>query len=385
MLAPIAVSVLGKYLKQIIDSEEMLRGIKIFGEVSDYLIKNGNAFFSLKDSDATISCILFDAEKFFVPKIGDKIIVEGTPRYFVKNGKLSFNAEKIEVFGEGDLFKKFLELKNKLEKEGLFDITKKLSLPKSIKKIGVISSETGAVIHDIINVVQRRNEQIDIVLFPVKVQGIGAEIQIVKALNYFNNSDVDAVIIARGGGSQDDLQTFNTEAVVRAVFSCDKFVVSAIGHETDITLCDYVADIRVPTPSVAGEILSASSIESALQLNRLKDSMTSLITNKLNGAISKLENLQDKNINFLDKMLLKQDNIIDVLSNKLSLINPLSILKLGYAKIEREGSRISSVKNLKINDKIDVNFIDGVAKSLVDKIEERKWIIKKTWTNCKKL
>lgn len=372
MLSPITVSVLGKYLKQIIDSEEMLRHIKIFGEISDYLIKNGNAFFSLKDSDATISCILFDAEKFFVPKIGDKIVVEGTPRYFVKNGKLSFNAEKIEVFGEGDLYKKFLELKNKLEKEGLFDITKKLSLPKSIKKIGVISSETGAVIHDIINVVQRRNEQIDIVLFPVKVQGIGAEIQIVKALNYFNNSDVDAVIVARGGGSQDDLQTFNTEAVVRAVFSCNKFVVSAIGHETDISLCDYVADIRVPTPSVAAEILSTSSVENALQLSRLKDIITNLITNKLNGAISKLENLQDKNINFLDKMLLKQDNIIDVLSNKLSLINPLSILKLGYAKIESEGSRISSVKNLKINDKIDVNFIDGVAKSVVNKIEERK-------------
>ena len=277
---PISVSVLANYIKQIFDAEVLLNNIEVIGEISSYGLSGGNAFFVIKDENAILNCVLFGADGFPKFKVGDKVIVRGTPKYYVKGGKLNFNATDIKLFGDGDIFKRFLELKAKLEKEGLFDAMHKKPVPRRINRIGVITSETGAVIHDIINVVSRRNANQDIVLFPIKVQGIGADIEIAKAINFFSNYDkIDAIIVGRGGGSDEDLMNFNSEIVARAIYDCKKFVVSAVGHETDWTICDMVADLRAPTPSAAAELLTKDGTERKGILELLMQNITSTMQN----------------------------------------------------------------------------------------------------------
>ena len=208
-IKPITVTQLSTYLKQIFDSEELLHNISVVGEVSGYSNVRGTAYFSLKDSGSVLSCVCFTADDFHDIKNGDSVVVVGTPRYYVKGGKLNFNVVKIEHYGENILYQRFMELKAKLEQKGYFDPSHKKPLPKNIKRIGVVSSEGGAVIQDIINVRTRRNPAIDIVLYPVKVQGENAEYEIAKGIQILDNYDVDVIIVARGGGSMKELQAFN--------------------------------------------------------------------------------------------------------------------------------------------------------------------------------
>ena len=254
----ISVTQISTYFKQIFDAEELLQNISVFGEVSDFSLSRGVAYFSLKDENALLSCVCFGADNLVSVRNGDKVIVRGTPKYYVKGGKLNFNVNKIAPFGTGNLFEQFLKLKQDLENEGLFDDKNKKTIsPQNIKRIGVVTSETGAVIQDIINVVTRRNPFVDIVLYPVKVQGYNAELDIVKGINFFSDyPNVNAIIVARGGGSLEDLKPFNSEIVARAVFACTKPLISAVGHETDFTIIDFVSDLRAPTPSVAAELIT---------------------------------------------------------------------------------------------------------------------------------
>ena len=252
----LTVSQLSQYLKSIFEAEIMLQNICVFGEISSYNISNGIAYFNIKDENSLLPCVLFNANNFTSPKIGDQVLVYGSMNYYIKGGKLSFNAYKIEQYGKGLLYEKFLELKNKLEKLGYFDIEHKKPLPERVKRIGVVTSSTGAVIQDIIDVTTRRNNSVDIVIYPVKVQGVGAEIEISKAIDFFSNYDkIDVVIVARGGGSLEDLSPFNTEIVATATYNCKKPIVSAVGHETDYTIIDFVSDLRAPTPSAAAELV----------------------------------------------------------------------------------------------------------------------------------
>ena len=267
---PISVSTLSNYIKQIFDAESMLFDLDVIGEISSFVISGKNAFFTIKDEESILNCVLFNVYLFDKPNIGDKVIVHGSPKYYVKGGKLNFNAISIKPFGEGEIYKRFLELKNKLEKEGLFDVEHKKHIPTKIDRIGVITSETGAAIHDIINVVNRRNANQDIVLFPIKVQGIGADIEIANAVKFFSEyNDIDAIIVGRGGGSEEDLQNFNSEIVARAIYDCKKFVLSAVGHETNFTICDFVADLRAPTPTAAAELLTKDCGERKRELKRV--------------------------------------------------------------------------------------------------------------------
>ena len=183
----LTVSQLSQYLKSIFEAEIMLQNICVFGEISSYNISNGIAYFNIKDENSLLPCVLFNANNFTSPKIGDQVLVYGSMNYYIKGGKLSFNAYKIEQYGKGLLYEKFLELKNKLEKLGYFDIEHKKPLPERVKRIGVVTSSTGAVIQDIIDVTTRRNNSVDIVIYPVKVQGVGAEIEISKAIDFFSN------------------------------------------------------------------------------------------------------------------------------------------------------------------------------------------------------
>ena len=365
----ITVSVLNGYLKKIIDAEEMLYNISVVGEIGNFSYSGGNAYFTLKDKDALLNCTMFGMELNFSPKIGDKVIATGTPKYYVKGGRLTFNVINLSLYGEGELYKRFLELKNRLEKEGLFDVAHKKPLPEKISRIGVVTSETGAVIHDIINVTTRRSSDQDIVLFPVKVQGIGADREIAKGIEYFNNSDVDAVMVCRGGGSEEDLSCFNSEIVARAIYNCKKFIVCAVGHETDFTIADYVADLRAPTPSAGAELLTKDMADRREKLELLLSAMQSAIYNKLNLENNKLYFYLNGINNSIEKLVLNEDNKLKNLSNLLSNLNPKAMIEMGYAKLEKDGKPIKEVREVKTGDNIKIYMKGGKLDALIRGVE----------------
>lgn len=365
----VSVSVFSNYIKNIFDAETLLYNISISGEISNFSPSGDNVFFSIKDQSALLNCVMFGYDKTNKFKIGDKVVVTGFPRYYVKGGKLNFNVSKIEMFGEGDIYKRFLLLKQKLEQEGLFDPLHKLPLPKEIKRIGVVTSETGAVIHDIINVATRRNSAQDIVLYPIKVQGIGADIEIAKGINFFSDyPNVDAIIVGRGGGSEEDLQNFNSEIVARAVYNCKKFIVSAVGHETDNTICDLVADLRAPTPSAAAELLTKDSSYQKRELSLIIKNISEIVERKLAIENINLQNNIHAITAIVDNKLSKTDQQLEVLKLKLQKNNPIDILKKGYAKIEVGGKSIKSTAELKLQQMIDVYLADGKIKTQVTEI-----------------
>jgi|AntRauTorcE11897_2_1112592.scaffolds.fasta_scaffold00001_120 exodeoxyribonuclease VII large subunit len=367
----ISVSQLSGYLKKIIDAEIMLKNISVVGEVSGYKVVRGIAYFSIKDENSLLNCVLFNSSKFDAPKIGDKIIVTGSPSYYVKGGKLSFNATKIQAYGLGDLYKKFLELKKQLDKEGFFDHKYKKALPKMPKRIGVVSSETGAVIQDIINVVSRRNNLVDIVLYPVKVQGQSAEFEVEKAIDFFNSYDsIDVIIVARGGGSLEDLQPFNTERIAKAVFKSKKPIISAIGHETDFTIIDFVSDLRAPTPSAAAELVVADYISIVDKLKALTNRLVLSQAQKINLSESLLKNYASTLNNLITNQITKQQNTLDMHTNSLSKLNPANILIKGYARIESENKLINSAKDLKPGKEFTARMKDGKIKATVKSVEE---------------
>jgi len=396
----ISVTQFSTYVKQIFSAEELLQNILIYGEVSDLKISRGTAYFSLKDSDALLPCVMFNFEgQSFCPQEGDMVTVRGSPNYYIKGGRFSFVVYEIKAYGLGLIYQQFLEMKNKLEKEGLFNKEIKKPLPKNIKKIGVITSETGAVIQDIIDISRRRNPMLSILLFPAKVQGIGAENTIISGLKELDKTDVDVIIIARGGGSLEDLSPFNTEAIARAIYETEKMVISAVGHETDFTIADFVADLRAPTPSAAAELVSVDTTSLYERMNitlqKIEQAENKIITN----YFEKLNNLTEDIIyhteNYLtqkylplkdmltgikygmDKFLTAKEQNFKLLLSKIELNNPISILSHGYASVEKQQKRITKLEEVKIGDEIVVNLSDGNIFANVTKKEKNKWLLSK--------
>lgn len=361
----LSVTQLNSYLKNVIDAESLLKNIAVVGEVSGYQVVRGIAYFTLKDEDSLLNCVLFDALKFESPKLGDKVVVTGSPSYYLKGGKLNFNATKLETFGLGELYKKFLQLKEQLENEGLFDVKRKKPLPKMPKRIGVVTSATGAVIEDIINVVTRRNDTVDIVLYPVKVQGDKAEYEIANGVTFFNSYNVDVIIVARGGGSQEDLQPFNTEVVARSVFNSTKPVVSAVGHETDFTIVDFVADLRAPTPSAAAELVISDYVGEVEKLKALTNRLLFSQVQKVKLLESSLNNYTNKLSNLMENIVVKKQNRVDLLLNSLSKLNPANILIKGYAKLEVDNKPVESINEFSVNKEFTARMKDGKIKAKV--------------------
>lgn len=390
-LRTLSVTEVSNYVANVFEAEEMLHDISVRGEVSGFQIKSGIAYFSLKDSNCIISCIAFGAEKFGEIKNGDDVLAVGTVRYYAKGGRLNFNVYKLEPYGMGDIYKQFLLLKEKLEKEGLFDIKHKKPLPENIKTIGVVSSSTGAVIHDVIDVSTRRNPSINIKLFPAKVQGEGADLTIIEGLEYFENTDVDVVIVARGGGSYEDLQPFNSEALARKVYECNKVIVSAVGHETDYTIIDFVADLRAPTPSAAAEIVTQDVLVLRQKIENLRYDLVSNFENLVNKKLELLQenkdlmledftdNIDTKKSYILAKseaLVMLKDNIYakkeaktKMLTKLLDSLNPLHILMKGYSKIYKLDKNIKSVKDLNVGDEVSIELVDGKAVANITGVE----------------
>ena len=321
MLKALSVSELNEIVKNIFEAEELLHYIKVYGEVSNLSFVRGNLYFNLKDENALIPCIMFGASNNSV-KEGDQIMTTGSLRFYVKSGKLNLYVTSIAPYGSGVLFQKFIELKNKLEQEGVFDSKYKKQLPTEIKTIGVITSATGAVIHDIVTVSHRRNPYLNIVVYPARVQGDGAETTIINGLKYFDKQkNIDVIIIARGGGSIEDLQPFNTESLAREIISISKPVISAVGHEVDFTICDFASSIRAATPSEAAEIVSndVSSIVKQFKLNL--DKLYYLICSIYDDKYLKFDTQIKRLLHLESKMILNKEYRFLLLISRLKNVN----------------------------------------------------------------
>ena len=360
MTEAISVSKLNTYIKQIFDAEQLLHNIPVVGEVFGVSISRNVIYFSLKDESATLPCVCFYPA--FATQIveGDKLIVVGSPNFYVKGGKLNFNVSRVEKVGQGKLYEDFIKLKQKLEEEGLFRSEHKKPIPTNIRRIGVITSREGAVIQDIKNVAWRRNPTVDIVLYNTKVQGNQAENEIAHAIDVMGRYDsIDVIVVARGGGSLEDLWAYNTEIVARAAFACPKPLISAVGHETDFTIIDFVSDLRAPTPSAAAELLTFDLQEKKRLLSsistrfyRAEDQLISSKENALRRNTTALLNLAEKNID-------QKYYEIGLYENTLQKINPNNILSKGYAKVEFNGTAVSSKKELQPDDEVKLIFKDG--------------------------
>lgn len=380
----LSISQVNNYIKNIFEAEVMLQNICVFGEVSSYKISNGIAYFNLQDENGMLPCVLFGANRFDVPNVGDMVLVVGSVSYYAKGGKLSFNATHIAPYGKGLLYEKFLKLKEELESRGYFNLDHKKPLPERVNRIGVVTSATGAVIQDIIDVTHRRNKGVDIVLYPVKVQGIGAEVEIAKGINFFSEyPNVDVVIVARGGGSLEDLQPFNTELVAEATYNCLKPIVSAVGHETDTTIIDFVSDLRAPTPSAAAELVvnkisddlklisnCVSKIENYvsgfiydyfLTINNCVNSADLIIRNKILSNSSKLNLSVSKVDSIIKANMVNMEHKYEILSNKLISLNPIVPLQKGYVKVENNNNVVKSSKDILKNQTYNLFFADGKA------------------------
>lgn len=383
----VTVTQLNKYLKDKFDNDENLEAILVKGEISNF--KNhytGHLYFTLKDENSLIKCIMFKgyAERLnFIPKDGMKVMVFGSVSVFERDGVYQIYAKSILEDGVGDLHEKFEQLKNKLEAEGLFDVKHKKAIPMYPRIVGVLTSQTGAVIRDIINVSTRRNPNVYIKLFPVPVQGPGAAEQIAEKIKIMNEKKLaDVLIIGRGGGSLEDLWPFNEEIVARAIYESELPIISAVGHETDFTIADFVADLRAPTPSAAAELAVPDVYDLKQKILNYQNRYRQALKKKIEVMKLRFESVMKSrvftdplrkiidNSTILDNYMIRLENSVEKIQKerrnnyaelitKLDTLSPLKTLSRGYNLAEKDGKIVKSVNQLEKDEVIKLKFIDG--------------------------
>ena len=393
----ISVTELNKYIKDKFEEDEMLNNILVKGEISNFKHHyTGHMYFTLKDENSLIKCVMFKTytpNLNFIPKDGMQVKVLGTVSVFERDGVYQIYCKAMQQDGLGDLYRIYTELKEKLSKEGLFDDKYKKPIPYMPKCIGVLTSNTGSVIRDIINVSARRNPNVYIKLFPVPVQGQGAAKKIAEAIKIMNENRLcDVIILARGGGSLEDLWPFNEEIVARAIFDSKTPIVSAVGHETDFTISDFVADLRAPTPSAAAElvvpnvkdiILKLKEYESRqkIALNRKIQIMKLRYEKCLNSKVFKepLQKINERYMmldikvkqmeSYINKKYINEKAKAIKLIAKLDALSPLKTLARGYSIITLNGKTIKEAKYLKKDDEINIKLFDGQVNAKILKKE----------------
>lgn len=393
--AVITVSQLNFYIKSLFDSDVNLSYVFLSGEISNFTnhYRTGHLYMTLKDANASVKAVMFRSSASrlkFVPENGMKVIVKGRVSVFERDGQYQVYIDDMQPDGAGSLTIAFEQLKAKLQKQGLFDMEAKKPIPKFPRKIGVVTSPTGAAIQDIRNIVFRRFPSAEIVLHPVLVQGDGAAQQIAAAIKYFNQKDlVDVLIVGRGGGSIEDLWAFNEEIVAYAIYNSIIPVISAVGHETDFTISDFVADLRAPTPSAAAELAVPDKAELLNNLNFLFKHCNQAMADILSGKRNELEYITSSVYLKNPLMLIRQkqmrfDSVTSRISNSalltlaeektkfakaassLDSLNPFKVLARGYSVITNtDGKIISSSANLKKDDIINIKFSKGNAECIV--------------------
>jgi len=386
----ISVTEISLRVKSCMDSP-YFKGLSIYGEVSGFKMSGPHAYFTLKDSESSINCVMFYAARHYNPKDGESVLIKGGLDYYQKRGSLTLQVSEITPIGKGLLFIEFEKLKAQLLSEGIFDETHKIPIPKFPKNVLVLTSKTGAVIRDIVTTIRRKNPVINIVVKDVRVQGVDAAKDIAKSLAIVDKLNYDVIIIARGGGSLEDLAPFYDETLVRTIYDCVTPIVSAVGHETDFSLCDFVADYRAATPTAAGELVGydyyglvdefrydVSALQKLMQ-NRFSDAINrvTISTQKLQHLASSFYQDREKKVLLnLEKckslINLKVQNSSMILKNymdSLDNLNPLKILKRGYFKIQIGKDTINQVKNIKVGDEIKATGMDGEVTAIVKDIK----------------
>lgn len=396
----LSVSQLNRYIKMNFDADENLANIFISGEISNFTnhYRTGHLYFTLKDDSAAVRVVMFNSSAKrlkFMPEDGMKVIARGRVSVYEASGQYQLYVDDMQPDGVGALNLAYEQLKEKLQKEGLFSELHKKPLPPYPEKVGVITSPTGAAVRDIINVLGRRFPYAEIVFCPVLVQGEGAHLQLIDAVNLFNSERAaDVIIIGRGGGSIEDLWEFNDEGLARAVYNSEIPVISAVGHETDFTICDFVADMRAPTPSVAAELAVPDANELQYALSALNNRMFLNVSSGIADRRSRLEYLTSKGaLKSPDEMLSNRSQRLDTAFSKmlssyenriggkkvefisaataLSKLDPMSVLMRGFAFVsDKSGKNVYSSQALAKGDKINVRFHDGSAVCEVKEITQ---------------
>lgn len=387
--AVLTVAQLNAYIKQIIDSDAILSNVRIKGEISNFTnhYKTGHFYFTLKDPESLIRAVMFksSASKLkFLPENGMKVVVRGRVSAFVRDGQYQIYVEEMEPDGVGSLYIAFEQLKRKLEAEGLFSPARKRPIPKIPTRVGIVTSPTGAAVRDMINITRRRFPYAKVILFPSLVQGPDAPAQLIGGINYFNAAkNVDVIIIGRGGGSIEDLWAFNDEALARTVAASAVPVISAVGHETDFTICDFAADMRAPTPSAAAELAVPDTAELLRKINNIVGHMELALTKAIGVRRNQLTQLTKSRAltspqNFIDDkrmmlislsgrmeqemrlMLSEKRSAFASLTASLEALNPMSVIARGYSAVfDDSGRLIKSTNQIKKGDRFRFRTTDG--------------------------
>ncbi len=408
------------YLKLMFDNSSKMRNVYLKGEISNFKKHpTGHMYFSLKDETSKINAIMFARETYklkFIPADGTKVLVHGRVSVYEQTGNYQIYIDEMEEDGVGNLYKKYEELKKKLQTEGLFDQNVKKVIPFFPKRVGVITARTGAAIRDIVTTIKKRCPIVEIIVFSSLVQGDGAKEDIVKNIHLAEQYNIDTLIVGRGGGSIEDLWPFNEELVARAIYECNIPIISAVGHETDFTIADFVADARAATPT-AGAMLAVPVLTDLIKHNdQLRIRLNETILKKLkifNLEIDKFKNsyilknpmvmydnkkqklimINDKINSLIEKIIIDKKNKLNILHNnhiiidplfmyndkikhleklteKLLIVNPLNTLKRGYSVLYKNNNIINSIKNLKISDNLVVKVVDGLVYVNINKLEE---------------
>ena len=389
-----SVSEVNRYVKMLFDSDELLASISIRGEITNFKAHyTGHYYFTLKDEASTIKCVMFKGYAQFVkfkPADGMKVVINGQVSAFERDGVYQIYCKSMSPEGLGDLYLAYEQLKEKLSKEGLFDVTKKKEIPFLPKRVGVITSRTGAVIRDIINVSTRRYPNVNILIYPAAVQGVNVASTVIEGLKTFNElNNVDVIIIARGGGSFEDLFGFNDENLARQIYASNIPVVSAVGHETDFTICDFVSDLRAPTPSAAAELVYPEYSEIVNRISKDKNRTIIAIKNYIERKrqyverlkAAKLEKVPLDKINkyrlTIDNLMTKSESTLRYKVEKyktrciksITKIDTLSTLKTitrGYSVTEDiDGKIVRKVSDVKPNEEIKITVTDGKISAIV--------------------
>ena len=385
---PLTVKELNLYVKDLIDRDDFLNNVYVKGEISNFKKHyTGHLYFTLKDNDALIKCVCFKSYTGnikFEPQDGMQVLVFGQVAVYERDGVYQLYVKAMEQDGVGALYEAYEKLKLKLSEQGLFDEEHKKSIPVLPKAIGVVTSQTGAVIRDIINVTTRRYPNVNIKLYPAKVQGEGAAETIAEGIEYFNEAqNVDTIIIGRGGGSLEDLWPFNEEIVAHAIYDSKIPIISAVGHETDFTIADFVADLRAPTPSAAGELAVPDLEEVKWKIQNFRHRLSNALSKKVETLKLRLKRAKSSKVmqdpvSMLNERRLKLDGYLKQIASAIKLevknkrlklvkdvslldgLSPLKTLVRGYSIVEnKEGKLIKSVKDLNKNDEIKITLNDG--------------------------
>ena len=391
-----SVSELNGFIKNLIDGNRTLSAVTVRGEISNFKYhSSGHLYFSLKDEEGQIRAVMFRssaARLKFRPESGMRVIAHGSVGVFVRDGSYQLYVNGMQPDGIGALYLAYEQLKEKLAGEGLFAPDAKRPIPRIPRRVGVITSPTGAAVRDIINVIRRRFPQADVYLYPALVQGEGAAESLIRAVDYFDASRLcDTVIIGRGGGSIEDLWAFNDERLARRIYSANVPIISAVGHETDFTICDFVSDLRAPTPSAAAELAVPDVRELAMTVDGYSERLKVALENRYAGARERLKMLSERisartmlmkidgrrgeveRLRALSEAAIKRRTAdgranLSAMAAKLSALDPLSVLARGYAVVSTDEGRVADVQDLAVGDGISVRVSGAVIDAKITNI-----------------